>query len=54
MFQEDVTLVRKMIKEEIAEAIVALRASLKPVKAETPKPVEVEVKAEVEAPKKAK
>jgi hypothetical protein len=51
MFQEDVTLVRKMIKEEIAIALEALKPVAKvAVKVETPKPVEAEVKVEAETP----
>lgn len=53
MFQEDIALVRQIVKEEIAMALAELKPA-KIAKIETPKPVEVEVKAEAEAPKKAK
>ncbi len=45
MFQEDIVLVKQMIQEEITTALAALKPA-KVVKVETPKPVEVEVKAE--------
>jgi hypothetical protein len=57
MFQEDQTLVRRIVREEIAAALAVFKASMpvKPVvKLETPKPVEAEVKVEAEAPKKGK
>jgi hypothetical protein len=53
MFQEDQMLVRRIVREEIAVAITALRASLKPVKIETTKPVET-AKVDTEALKKGK
>jgi|GEM_PF-6940486 hypothetical protein len=51
MLRDDVELVRKIVKEEIALALAALNP-VKVAKVETPKPVEVEVKTGIEVPSK--
>jgi hypothetical protein len=43
MFQEDQMLVRRICREEIAAALVALRSPVATAKPVTPKPVDVDV-----------